>query len=92
VRLDPDSQLSFSYGARGFVQHGTDALPVLLGSQRLGVAGEPVRFDDVDMSQSASDAPAVAGAEDALPGSVSTDRVGPRQEDVAESAAKHGGE
>jgi cytochrome P450 len=31
VRLDPDSPPSFYYGARGFVQHGTDALPVLLG-------------------------------------------------------------
>ena len=33
VRLDPDSPPSFYYGARGFVQHGTDALPVLLGPQ-----------------------------------------------------------
>lgn len=30
LRLDPDATLSFYYGARGFVQHGTDALPVLL--------------------------------------------------------------
>lgn len=30
IRLDPDHELSFRYGARGFVQHGTDALPVLL--------------------------------------------------------------
>lgn len=29
LRLDPDAQLSFHYGARGFVQHGTEALPVL---------------------------------------------------------------
>ena len=29
LRLDPDTQPSFYYGARGFVQHGTDALPVL---------------------------------------------------------------
>ncbi|WP_162907663.1 cytochrome P450 [Allorhizocola rhizosphaerae] len=29
LRLDPSAQLSFYYGARGFVQHGTDALPVL---------------------------------------------------------------
>jgi cytochrome P450 len=31
IRLDPDSPPSFYYGARGFVQHGTDALPALLG-------------------------------------------------------------
>ncbi|WP_433185896.1 hypothetical protein [Actinoallomurus sp. CA-150999] len=31
IRLDPGSPPSFYYGARGFVQHGTDALPVLLG-------------------------------------------------------------
>jgi cytochrome P450 len=30
VRLAPGSEPSFHYGARGFVQHGTDALPVLL--------------------------------------------------------------
>ncbi|MEV4410792.1 cytochrome P450 [Catellatospora sp. NPDC049609] len=29
LRLDPDTRLSFRYGARGFVQHGTEALPVL---------------------------------------------------------------
>ncbi|MEU8080648.1 cytochrome P450 [Catellatospora citrea] len=29
LRLDPDAQPSFHYGARGFVQHGTEALPVL---------------------------------------------------------------
>ncbi|WP_186315885.1 cytochrome P450 [Catellatospora sichuanensis] len=29
LRLDPDTQPSFHYGARGFVQHGTEALPVL---------------------------------------------------------------
>ncbi|MEU7823814.1 cytochrome P450 [Catellatospora sp. NPDC049133] len=29
LRLDPDTPLSFHYGARGFVQHGTEALPVL---------------------------------------------------------------
>ncbi len=29
LRLDPDAQLSFHYGARGFVQHGTEALPIL---------------------------------------------------------------
>jgi cytochrome P450 len=29
LRLDPEAPLSFRYGARGFVQHGTDALPVL---------------------------------------------------------------
>jgi cytochrome P450 len=32
LRLDPDQPLSFRYGARGFVQHGTDTLPVLLSS------------------------------------------------------------
>ncbi|GHJ42957.1 hypothetical protein Cs7R123_02990 [Catellatospora sp. TT07R-123] len=30
LRLDPGAQLSFHYGARGFVQHGTEALPVLV--------------------------------------------------------------
>jgi cytochrome P450 len=30
VRLDADARLDFSYRARGFVQHGTDALLVLL--------------------------------------------------------------
>ena len=30
LRLDPDRPPSFHYGARGFVQHGTDALHVLL--------------------------------------------------------------
>lgn len=30
LRLDPDRPPSFRYGARGFVQHGTDALHVLL--------------------------------------------------------------
>lgn len=30
LRLDPERELSFHYGARGFVQHGTEALPVLL--------------------------------------------------------------
>jgi cytochrome P450 len=30
IRLDPDRPPTFRYGARGFVQHGTDALPVLL--------------------------------------------------------------
>lgn len=29
LRLDPDRPMSFRYGARGFVQHGTDAVPVL---------------------------------------------------------------
>ncbi|WP_027345776.1 cytochrome P450 [Hamadaea tsunoensis] len=29
LRLDPDRPLAFRYGARGFVQHGTDTLPVL---------------------------------------------------------------
>jgi cytochrome P450 len=29
VHLDPERPLSFRYGARGFVQHGTEALPVL---------------------------------------------------------------
>ncbi|MBV1850552.1 cytochrome P450 [Catellatospora tritici] len=29
LRLNPEERLSFYYGARGFVQHGTDALPVL---------------------------------------------------------------
>jgi cytochrome P450 len=29
LRLDPDAQLSFYYGARGFVQHGIDTLRVL---------------------------------------------------------------
>ncbi|NUR74610.1 MAG: cytochrome P450 [Hamadaea sp.] len=29
LRLDSDTPLSFYYGARDFVQHGTDALPVL---------------------------------------------------------------
>jgi cytochrome P450 len=38
VRLDPDSELSFSYGARGFVQHGTEALHVLLRPWRLTAA------------------------------------------------------
>lgn len=31
LRLDPAEPLSFRYGARGFVQHGTEKLPVLLG-------------------------------------------------------------
>jgi hypothetical protein len=31
LRLDPSAELSF-YGARGFVQHGTDALPVFIGA------------------------------------------------------------
>ncbi|MFI9387465.1 cytochrome P450 [Kutzneria sp. NPDC052558] len=30
LRLDPDQPLAFRYGARGFVQHGADTLPVLL--------------------------------------------------------------
>jgi cytochrome P450 len=30
IRIDPDEAPEFRYGARGFVQHGTDALPVLL--------------------------------------------------------------
>ncbi|CRK54986.1 putative cytochrome P450 hydroxylase [Alloactinosynnema sp. L-07] len=30
LRSDPDRPMSFQYGARGFVQHGTDAVPVLL--------------------------------------------------------------
>ncbi len=34
LRLDPDRDLSFRYGARGFVQHGTEALPVLLTEDR----------------------------------------------------------
>jgi cytochrome P450 len=32
LRLDPDRPPSFYYGARGFVQHGTDALHVLLSA------------------------------------------------------------
>jgi cytochrome P450 len=32
IRLAPDSPPSFYYGARGFVQHGTETLTVLLGS------------------------------------------------------------
>jgi cytochrome P450 len=32
IRLDPGSPPSFFYGARGFVQHGTETLTVLLGS------------------------------------------------------------
>lgn len=32
LELDPSQRLSFYYGARGFVQHGTDALPVLIGA------------------------------------------------------------
>ncbi|MFC0542852.1 cytochrome P450 [Kutzneria chonburiensis] len=30
LRLDPSQPLAFRYGARGFVQHGTESLPVLL--------------------------------------------------------------
>ncbi|WP_165960336.1 cytochrome P450 [Actinocrispum wychmicini] len=30
IRLDPEQPPAFRYGARGFVQHGTDTLPVLL--------------------------------------------------------------
>jgi cytochrome P450 len=30
LRLDPDRPPAFHYGARGFVQHGTEALHVLL--------------------------------------------------------------
>jgi cytochrome P450 len=33
LRLDPAQPLSFRYGARDFVQHGTDALPVLLSPE-----------------------------------------------------------
>jgi cytochrome P450 len=33
LRLDPAQPLSFRYGARGFVQHGTDTLPVLLSPE-----------------------------------------------------------
>ncbi|SDJ27803.1 Cytochrome P450 [Actinokineospora alba] len=29
LRLDPGQELTFRYGARGFVQHGTDAVPVV---------------------------------------------------------------
>jgi hypothetical protein len=32
IHLDPDSPPIFSYGARGHVQHGTETLPVLLGT------------------------------------------------------------
>jgi cytochrome P450 len=32
IRLDPNSPPIFFYGARGFVQHGTERLPVLLGA------------------------------------------------------------
>ncbi|GAB3981396.1 cytochrome P450 [Actinoallomurus acanthiterrae] len=34
IRLDPDSPPTFFYGARGFVQHGTETLNVLLDSGR----------------------------------------------------------
>jgi hypothetical protein len=30
LRLDPDAPLAFHYGARGFVQHGAETLPVLI--------------------------------------------------------------
>lgn len=33
LRLSPTEPLSFHYGARGFVQHGTEALPVLLTAE-----------------------------------------------------------
>lgn len=32
IRLDPEAPPSFFYGARGFVQYGTESLPVLLGT------------------------------------------------------------
>lgn len=34
LRLPPGEPLRFHYGARGFVQHGTEALPVLLTAPR----------------------------------------------------------